>query len=425
MPSFENSKNMFKESKKYLASGVSSDLRLSIKPVPIFIEEAKGGRMTDVDGNHLIDYVMALGPQILGHSHPVIVEAIQEQVINGQVYGAQHQGEIELAKRIVKYLPCAEQVTFNNSGTEAVQVAIRLARAYTKRQKIIKFSGHYHGWVDTVTSPETNGQSRSTLSDIVTLPWNDISTLEDFVRLNFEDIAAIITEPIMGNCGCISPFPGYMEKMRELTSELGIVLIFDEVITGFRIGLGGAQESLGITPDLTTLGKAVAGGMPLSAVAGKKEIMDLISNGKVSHKGTHNGNPLSTAAGIATIDYLALNNGEAFHKMNDLADRFLENFEMLATQYSIPLVINRRGSLFNTIFTRLPKVTNFNDYINSDAKLFAKFAEILLNEGVLIKPTGLWFLSAGHTHKDIDETLEVVEKAFKVINKSNHFSQFV
>lgn len=423
MVAFNNSKVLFDEAKKYLASGVSSDLRLSVKPVPLYIEKAEGGRMTDADGNELIDYIMALGPQILGHSHPVIIEAIQQQVEKGQVYGAQHRGEIELSKRIIKHIPCAEQVTFNNSGTEAVQVALRLARGFTKRQKIIKFEGHYHGWMDTITSPISNGQSKSAANDIVTLPWNDINTLEDFLRMNCEDIAAIITEPIMGNCGCISPLPGYLEKMRELTSQMGIVLIFDEVITGFRLGLGGAQEYLGVTPDLVVLGKALAGGLPLSAVAGKKEIMELIAEGKVSHKGTHNGNPLCTAAAIAAIDYLAEDNGAAYKKMNSLADKLTSNFELLAQQFHFPVVINRAGSLFNTMFNKLPKVTNFNEFLKSDGGLFAKFAENLLNEGVIVKSAGLWFLSAGHNDQDIDQTLAAVEKAFIELSKSSSIRQ--
>jgi len=422
MKSFDNSKKSYEESKKYLASGVSSDLRLSIKPVPLFIERAEGGKMIDADGNEFVDYNMALGPQILGHSHPVIIEAIQKQVIKGQVYGAQHKGEIELSKRIVKYVPSAELVTFNNSGTEAVQVAIRLARAYTKRQKIIKFEGHYHGWMDTIISPFINGQSISAAFDIVTLPWNDLDTLEDFLRMNFEDIAAIITEPIMGNSGCISPLPGYMEKVRELTSKLGIVLIFDEVITGFRLGLGSAQESLGVTPDLTVLGKALAGGLPLSAVAGKKEIMDLITNQEVSHKGTHNGNPLCTATAIAAIDYLAANNGEAYQKMNSMADRLINEMELMAKQYNLPLVINRHNTLFNTMFNKSSKVTDLKTYLNSNKELFTKFAETLLHEGILVKPTGLWFLSAGHSHKDIDQTIAAIEKAFSILSKSHTFS---
>lgn len=439
MRNFETSYQLFEESKKTLTSGVSSNLRLAMKPVPVFIEEAKGARMFDVDGNEYIDYIMAYGPQILGHSNSVIVDAVQKQVEKGQTFGAQHRGEIALSKRITENVPCAELVSFSSTGSEAVQVALRLARAFTNRKKIIRFEGHYHGWIDTIFTqfgndhdnlnsnslkPGTSGQSISALTDVVVLPWNDIVTLEQYLIENHEDVAAIISEPFMCNSGCISPLPGYMERVRELSSELGIVLIFDEVITGFRLGLGGAQKRLGITPDLVTLGKAVAGGLPLSAVAGKKDIMSLIASGKVNHMGTLNGNPLCTASAIAGIDYLSKNDGEVYKTMEKQTDKLISNFQLIAKKYKVPLLINRVGSVFHTMFIDLTEVTKFEEFEKRDSELFAQFAEYLLQEGITVRPSGLWYLSTAHTEKDIEETIDAVDKAFQSLVYNNVIKNF-
>lgn len=426
---FSTSQDLFKTSNEYLAAGVSSNLRLAMKPVPLFVKEADGVNMVDEDGNEYVDFIMAYGPQILGHSHPVIVEAIQEQVGKGQTFGAQHRHEIELAKKITHHLPSADLVSFCSTGTEAVQLALRLARAYTGRQKVVRFDGHYHGWVDTVNvafttgaderaylspdvQPNTAGQNIKALEDVIVLPWNDSDMLEKTLETYGADIAAVITEPIMCNSGCIAPLPGYLEKVRELTAQYGVVLIFDEVITGFRLGLGGAQEKLGVTPDLTTLGKAVAGGMPLSAVGGKKEIMALISESKVFHMGTLNGNPICTAAAIASIDFLATGNGAIYVKMNDIAEKLTTGMDELAAQYGLPLLINKHGPVFHTMFTAQDKVDRFFQFQQRDVQLFNQFAEALLYEGVLVRPSGLWYISAVHTIDDVTKTLDKVEQAF-------------
>lgn len=434
MNSFSKSIELYNYSKKYLASGVSSNLRLAMKPVPIFVKEAKGSCMIDEDNNEYIDYILAYGPQILGHSHPVVTEAIKKQVELGQTFGAQHKGEFELAKKIIECVPCAQKVSFCSTGTEAVQLAIRLSRAYTGRQKIIRFDGHYHGWVDNIAitftsgddltdyhhpkvSPLTKGQNENALKDIIVLPWNDTEVLEKTIEQYSDDIAGIITEPIMCNSGCISPKPGYLEKMRELTEKNGIVLIFDEVITGFRLGLGGAQEKLNITPDLVTLGKAVAGGLPLSVVGGKKEIMDLVAESKVFHMGTLNGNPLCVSAALASINYLSEDNGKVFTKMKKLSNKLTDNIEKLAKKYSLPLLINKQGAVFHTMFTSNRKVDTFYQFQQRDVSLFNKFAELLLREGVAVRPSGLWYISVAHTHEDIIQTLEKVEKCFYMLTK--------
>lgn len=434
MNSFNSSLDLYNHSKNYLAAGVSSNLRLAMKPVPIFVKEARGSRMVDEDNNEYIDYILAYGPQILGHSHPVVTDAIKRQIDIGQTYGAQHKGEIELAKKITEYVPCAEKVSYCSTGSEAVQLALRLSRAYTGRQKIIRFDGHYHGWIDNIAvsftsgeeytdyrhpevSPSTKGQSENALKDVIVLPWNDAKALEKTIEQHGDEIAGIITEPIMCNSGCISPKPGYLEKMRELTTKNGIVLIFDEVITGFRLGLGGAQEKLSITPDLVTLGKAVAGGLPLSVVGGKEEIMDLVSESKVFHMGTLNGNPLCVSAALASINFLSKNNGKVFTTMTELTNELTYNIEKLAEKYNIPLLINKQGAVFHTMFTSYKKVDTFYQFQQRDVAQFNKFAELLLKEGVAVRPSGLWYVSVAHTHEDISKTLEKIEKCFYMLEK--------
>jgi glutamate-1-semialdehyde 2,1-aminomutase len=430
MNKWKQSSKLFDKSKQHLASGVASNLRLAMKPVPLFIQEGKGPRITDVDGNEYIDYIMAYGPQILGHSHPAIVKAVKSQIETGQTYGAQHHGEIGLAERITKFVPCADLVSFASTGTEAVQVALRLSRAYTGRQKIVRFEGHYHGWMDNIftsfaganskqakvssaVTPGTNGQNQKALEDIILIPWNDPEKLEKTLSDHRFEIAAVITEPIMCNSGCIGPQPGYLERLRELTSKYGIVLIFDEVITGFRLGLGGAQELLGITPDLVTLGKAVAGGLPLSAVGGRKDIMELISNSEVYHMGTMNGNPLCTASAIASIDYLSDIKNDVYTKMNELTDLLTKEILRLSNQYQLQLLINRKGPVFHTMFTDEREINHFDQFQKRDNKTFEKFAEILLEEGLAVRPSGLWYLSTAHTKEDVYSSLEIIDKSFK------------
>ncbi|MGM8366751.1 aspartate aminotransferase family protein [Virgibacillus sp. W0181] len=434
MKMFGKSKRLYETSKRHLASGVSSNLRSEMKPVPIFINKAQGSRMVDEDSVEFIDYIMAYGPQMLGHSHPAIVDAIKSQIEIGQTYGAQHKGEIELAKKITEYVPCAEKVSFSSTGTEAVQLALRLSRAYTGKQKIIRFDGHYHGWADTIaisftegeelsnyknpkSSPSTAGQNVNALTDVIVLPWNDVEMLEATINEFGGEIAAIITEPIMCNSGCISPKQGYLERMRELASNKDILLIFDEVITGFRLGLGGAQEKLNVTPDLVTLGKAVAGGLPLSAVGGKKEIMDLVSDNTVYHMGTQNGNPLSVSAALASIKFLSRKNGHVYKNIETLTNKLTNNLEKLAEEYKIPLLINKQGTIFHTMFTSYKEVDTFYKFQQRDIPRFNKFTELLMAEGVAVRPSGLWYLSVAHTQKDIGETLDKIEKCFNKMKK--------
>ncbi|MBP1933326.1 aspartate aminotransferase family protein [Ammoniphilus resinae] len=432
MRTFNESVSKIEESKKYLAGGVSSFLRGAMKPIPLFVKTASGSHVIDADGNDYIDYLLAYGPLILGHADPELTEKTYQAMKSGNAYGLQHDGEILLSKRLTEVLPCADKVTFSGSGTEAVMLALRLARAYTNRQKVIRFHGHYHGWSDAIFTsfpspdlvkensdqadrvlPGTSGQSESSLQDIILLPWNDPEALKQALDMYGEQIAAIITEPVMCNSGCILPKPGYLEQMREWTQELGIVLIFDEVITGFRLGIGGAHGRFNIKPDLVTMGKAVAGGVPLSVVAGKEEIMDLVATGRVNHLGTMNGNTMVTAAGLATIDILSKNNNAVFEKMERLTQNLVSGLRDVMLKNGVRGVINQIGPVFHMMFIQEDEVRDFATFQKRDAAKYSLFAEKMLDEGILVRPTGLWYVSAVHSDEDIQRTIEGADRVLQ------------
>lgn len=435
MVSYDGSLQRWKESARFLAGGVASSLRSSMKPVPIFAESASGAIVRDVDGNEYIDYLLAYGPLILGHAHPGFTEKVHQAMKQGVTYGLQHEGEIRLAEKLTEILPCAEQVAFSGSGTEAVMLALRLSRAYTGKQKVVRFHGHFHGWSDAIFTafpsgdlgsaasggedaqvlPGTDGQSGLALEDIILLPWNDERAIEETLRSRGNEIAAVITEPIMCNNGCILPKPGYLEKLRSLTQEQNVVLIFDEVITGFRLGLGGAQERFGITPDLMTMGKAMAGGVAMSAVAGKREFMELIGSGRVNHLGTLNGNRLATTAALATIEELAANGGEAFARMEKIAARLAAGLRELLAKHGRPGLVNQVGPVFHMMFIERQSVTTFQEFSERDAGKYAEFAERMLAEGVLVRPSGLWYVSTVHTDAEVEKTLAAADRVLAVM----------
>jgi len=429
MASYEHSKRKWNESRKYFPGGVASTLRVTMKPVPLFARSGSGARVRDVDGNEYVDYLLAYGPLILGHAHPAITEAVCAAIQNGATFGLQHDGEIELARLIVETVPCADMAALSGSGTEAVMLALRLARAYTGKRKIVRFHGHYHGWSDSIFTsfpsadlrqssvtanaavpPGTGGQSASSLSDIVLLPWNDTEALEKTLRAHKDDIAAVISEPVMCNSGCIAPKPGYLERMRELTRELGIVMILDEVITGFRLSLGGAHGRFGLMPDLVTIGKAMGGGFAVSGVAGRADIMALIENGTVNHLGTLNGNCVATAAALATIRTLAENDGALYARMEATAVRLADGIRGLLSKHGIPGIVNQIGPVFHMMFIEQERVEDFDTFNRRDGALYARFAERMLDEGVLLRPNGLWYVSAVHGDEEIDKTLQAIDR---------------
>ncbi|GGD99182.1 aspartate aminotransferase family protein [Paenibacillus nasutitermitis] len=428
MRSLEKSEQLFHLSQETLAGGVSSTLRNVMKPVPLYLEKGKGSRVWDVDQNEYIDYIMGYGPLILGHSNSELLEEVSRATLNGQQFGMQHKAEIEMSRMIVNQVPCAEKVAFSGSGTEAVMLALRLARAFTGKQKIVRFEGHYHGWYDGIYTSfpatvsggsdsiaATQGQSEQALKDILIVPWNDAQKLEAVMKEHGHEIAAIITEPVLCNSGCIYPVEGYMELIRRLTTEHHALFILDEVITGCRVAAGGSQERLGILPDLTTMGKAIAGGYALSLVAGRRDVMDLISSGKVAHLGTLNGNMVALSAGVATLNILNRNDGEVFKRMESVSDALVEGLGKLMDAKGLPHLINRIGSVFHLMFTELKEVQQYPQFLTRDVAQYTAFTEAALQEGVLLRPSGLWYTSAAHSMEDVEETLRRLEKAINRI----------
>jgi glutamate-1-semialdehyde 2,1-aminomutase len=426
----KRSTRMFERSRKSLAGGVSSNVRAGKQPPPLFFERSQGSVIYDVDGHKYIDYVLGQGPLILGHSPPSVLEAVRKALEKGQLYAGQHKIEIALSEKLQKLIPCAELVRYSNSGSEIVQAALRLARAYTGREKVIKFEGHYHGWFDNVlisvhpplesvgpleapnAVPGTAGQAKSTLGDVIVLPWNNLEVLAEAVSKNEGEIAAVIMEPIMCNTGCILPEEGYLEGVRGICNRNGIILIFDEIITGFRLGLSGTQGYFGITPDLATFGKAMAGGFPISCLAGERELMELIAQGKVNHSGTFNSNVMAMAAALATLS--ELESDGVYEHLYGLGKRLMEGLRELLEEKGIGTRIEGPGPMFHLAFN---DGTPFHDYRtfaeHNDMDKYHRFVEILLNEGVRVIPRGLWYLSTAHTEGDVEFTLEAVKSALR------------
>ena len=434
MPTYACSAQMLNESKRYLVGGVSSMLRAACKPLPLFFQSAAGARIVDVDGNRYLDYGLAWGPLILGHCHPEVVAAVRRQLEKFYLIGAQHRLETTVARKICELVPCAELVAFSNTGSEAVHLALRLAKAHTGRRKIIKFEGHYHGWFDNIligyhpnvagdrTSAKqvaSEGQSESVLDDVYILPWNDLKELEDTVREHHQEIAAIITEPILCNSSCLMPSPGFLDKTRELATRYGIVLIFDEVITGFRVAPKGAQGLFNVIPDLATFGKAVAAGFPLSVVAGRREIMELIAKHRVLHAGTFNGNPIALAAAEATLEILSADGGSVLKRTQQTGDHLSRGIKESLREAGIPALINGVGAAFHISFTTVKRMSNYRETLNRDDRARDQFIEAMLAEGIYLLPDGRWYVSTAHTEADVEVTLVAVRKACDALKRSN------
>ncbi len=413
------SSKLFEKAKKLMPGGVNSPVRAfkSVGMTPRFIAKAQGAYIWDVDGNKYIDYVGSWGPMILGHSRKEIVQAVSKAAKKGVSYGAPTELEGRMAELITKMVPSIEVVRMVNSGTEATLSAIRLARAYTGRDKIIKFEGCYHGHADsflikagsgamTFGVPDSPGVPKSVANDTLTARFNDIESVRELVRSAQGQIAAIITEPVVGNMGCVPPKPGFLEDLRALCTEHNIVFIMDEVMTGFRLAPGGAQELYGIRPDLTTLGKIIGGGLPVGAYGGRREIMELIApSGPVYQAGTLSGNPLAMAAGYAMLSILSKN--RAIYKKLEHAGQILEEgIREILRKFDLPYQINRVGSMFTLFFSDQP-VTDYESAKRSDTKKFAEYFKGMLEGGVYLPPSQFEaaFLSSAHTDRAIEKTL--------------------
>jgi glutamate-1-semialdehyde 2,1-aminomutase len=421
------SRSLLERARRSLAGGVSSPFRAKF-PVPLYFADASGSRMTDVDGNRYIDYTLAWGPLILGHRHPALVEALRRQADRPHILGAQHELEYEVAEKIQRLVPCAERVAFTSSGSEAVQLALRLARAATGRSLILKFEGHYHGWMDSVlishhpradeVGPlekphavlESRGQVANVVENVLVAPWNRLEIVERLFAERGREIAAVILEPVLCNSGCLLPLPGYLEGLRRLTESHGALLIFDEIITGFRMALSGAQGHYGVTPDLATFGKALGGGPPLSAVAGRREIMELMFTGGVAFGGTFNGNPISLACARATLTELEREGGAALARANRTGQKLMEGIREIARRHGVPLQVCGFGAAFALHFTARSELRDYRDTLEDDRERLATFLLRALEHGVYALPDGRMYVSAVHTEQDVAETLEAVDK---------------
>jgi glutamate-1-semialdehyde 2,1-aminomutase len=419
--------NLFAQAQKVIPGGVNSPVRAfrAVGGTPIFIREATGARVVDTDGNEYIDYVASWGPMILGHSHPEVVAAIRDAAGRGTSYGAPTALEIGMAERLVSAFPSIEMVRMMSSGTEATMTAIRLARGWTGREKIVKFTGCYHGHADsllvkagsgvaTLGIPGSPGVPRALAELTIPLPFNDAEQVRSAVARHGEEIACIIVEPVAGNMGVVQPRPGFLETLREVTRANGSLLIFDEVITGFRLAYGGWQTLTGIVPDLTCLGKIIGGGLPVGALGGRREIMEhLAPTGPVYQAGTLSGNPLAMSAGIATLDILREKSyRDIERKAADLCAGFLDRFR----KKGLPVRINRVGSMFTLFFTA-DEVVDFDSASRSDTAMFARFFRGMLAAGINLAPAQFeaGFVSFAHTDEDIARTVDACAKALKTL----------
>lgn len=425
----EKSAALFEKAKKLIPGGVDSPVRAfrAVGGTPLFMKKGEGAYLTDEDGTKYIEYCMSWGPLILGHADSDVIRAVTETCMNGTSFGTPHRYEVELAEMVTGAFESMEKIRFVNSGTEATMSAVRLARGYTGRDKFIKFDGCYHGHADhllvaagsglaTFGTPDSAGVTKGNAKDTIVLPYNDLDALEKYLAEEGNSIAAVILEPVPCNYGLILPQKGWLEGLRTLCDRYGIVLIFDEVITGFRLSSGGAQKYYGVKPDLTTLGKIIGGGLPVGAYGGRKEIMDMVAPlGPVYQAGTLSGNPLAMAAGIATLKKLLF--GSIYDSLQKKADFFYRALKPCLEKYRGKVLFQQIASVFAFCFTDKPAIVSVDDIKQADMEKFARFHRELLNRGIYFSPSGfeVGFISVAHSEADLLKTAEAVSQALDAV----------
>jgi glutamate-1-semialdehyde 2,1-aminomutase len=437
----EKSRDWFDRAQRSLVEGVNSPSRgrAVFADGPLVIERGQGSKVWDADGNEYVDFLMSFGALIHGHAHPAIAEAVNRAMAEGSHFASSTPAETDAAERVLQMVPAAEAVRFTNSGSEATMLALRLARAHTGRRKFLKFEGHYHGWYDPFLLnahwhppdqlgspdaperlPDSAGIPEHIFEDVVLAPWNDLPRLENVMRQHGHELAAVITEPIMANMGCILPEPGYLERMQELAADAGAVFILDEVVTGFRYGPGGCQERYGITPDLSTFGKALGAGFPIGAVAGKRHIMNRIAwgEGMVLHYGTFNGHRLIMKVIAANLDLLAANDGAEWRRLHAIGDAAIAVLREVFTRREVKAIVQGFGPMFQIYFTERPAVRDYREYCAfADTAKYSRFIERLHRYGIYMTPSnGLhWIISTAHSEADVVRLGEAADQACRDI----------
>ena len=433
MSKWQRSQELYELAQQTLAGGVSSNVRLLGKPHPLFFDRAEGAMIYDVDGNGYIDYVLAQGPMILGHSHPAVLDTVNDAMRRGQLYAGQHEWEIALSQKMVEIVPSAELCRFGLSGSEMVQAAMRLTRAVTGRTLILRFEGHYHGWFDNVlisvappldkagpreqpnVLPGTVGQTASALEDFVVLPFNDLVLVEALFARQGREIAAIMLEPMMCNTGAILPEPGFLQGLRRICDQHGALLYFDETITGFRLSLAGAQGYFGVTPDLSSFAKAMAGGFANAALVGKRDYMIRLAQ-DVNHSGTFNSNIISMAASVAAIAELERDNGAVYRHIERMGTQLMAGLADIGRRHALPLHVQGLPCAFHVSFTEDPPLRDYREVAaKCDKERYNEFTTAMLARGVRLIGRGIWYVSAAHTEEHIARTLEAAEEALAKI----------
>ena len=429
---YEQSEKLLQRAQKVLAGGVSSEFRKYNHPHALFYSHAKGSRIYDVDGNEYLDFALSQGPMLVGHSHPAVLQAVHEYSESGQLFAGQHIREIELAEKLQQLIPSAELMRFCLDGSEAVHTAFRVARAKTGKKKFLRFEGHYHGWLDNVcwgistpsleamgsrenptVYPWSEGLPPESKDESIVVPWNDLELLKKTVERHHSEIAAIITEPIMCNNGCILPEEGFLVGLRQLCDQYNITLIFDEVITGFRVGLGGAQQRFNVIPDLSIFAKAIGSGYPISAIVGKKEWMHLIEEGKVIHAGTMNSNNPTVAAALATLQ--VLEKEQPYERIYQYGHKLMEGLRKAAADTQQNLLVQGLGPMLHTGFTSLEKVKDYRDTFSYDRAKLREFIFGMQEQGVRVIGRGLWYISTAHDEDDIDQAIQTAHEVLQKI----------